>query len=315
MGNKRCRLRKGIRPNQSGLLMVQQARPSSVEKKTRHVSVDMRGLSRVGARPSFLDYLVALWDYRQFIFYDARARVQSGHQNDRLGSAWLILTPLFNGAVFFLIFGIILNTSRGIENFIAYLVIGVFLFQISSRAIGGAARSIQGSRNVIQAFKFPRATLPVALNVREMFANVPAIITMLVIIIAIPPVEEISWRWFLLIPILGLQFVFNLGVGLILARLCNDFHDIGNIVPFVIRLWLYASAVFFSIDRFVDQPIVVDIMKANPLYRVLDMARDSLIYSAVPSWDSWIILTLWALAAIAFGSVYFWKAEESYGRE
>lgn len=295
--------------------MVQQTRPSVEQKPNHRVSVDMRDLMRVGARPSFLDYLVALWDYRQFIFYDARARVQSGHQNDRLGSAWLILTPLFNGAVYFLIFGLLLNTSRGIENFIAYLVIGVFLFQISSRSINGAARTIQGNRNVIQAFKFPRATLPVAVNVREVFANIPVILTMLVIIIAVPPVEVISWRWLLLIPILALQFVFNLGVGLILARLCNDFHDFTNVIPFFMRLWLYASAVFFSIDRFVDQPVVVDIMKANPLYRVLDMARDCLIYNAVPSWDSWIILAVWALAAVAFGFAYFWNAEETYGRE
>lgn len=295
--------------------MVQQTQGPNTGRKSKRLSVDMRDLNRVGARPTFLDYLVALWDYRQFIIYDARARVQNGHQNDRLGSAWLILTPLLNGAVYFLIFGVLLNTSRGIENFIAYLVIGVFLFQISNRSIGGAARSIQGSRNVIQAFKFPRATLPVALNVREVFANIPVIITMLVIIIAIPPVEGISWRWLLLVPILALQFVFNMGVGLIVARLCNDFHDVVNVIPFIMRLWLYGSAVFFSIDRFVQQPVIVEIMKANPLYRVLDMARDCLIYSAVPSWESWVILALWALAAIAFGSVYFWRAEETYGRE
>ena len=106
------------------------------------LSVDMRRLTHVGSRPDFLDYLVQLWDFRQFIFFDARARVQSGTRRDRLGSAWLLLTPILNGLTFFLIFGLLLKTSKGIENFVGYLVVGIFMFQFSSGAIPPAhARS------------------------------------------------------------------------------------------------------------------------------------------------------------------------------
>ncbi|NQD89699.1 ABC transporter permease, partial [Paenarthrobacter sp. CM16] len=82
------------------------------------LSVDIRKLSRVGSRPGFLDYLVQLWDYRQFIFYDARARVQSGTRKDRLGSAWLLLNPVFNGLTYYFVFGLLLQTSHGIDNFV-----------------------------------------------------------------------------------------------------------------------------------------------------------------------------------------------------
>ena len=58
------------------------------------LSVDLRGLQRVGARPGFVDYLVQIWNYRHFIAYDAKSRVQSGNRRDRLGSAWLILNPI-----------------------------------------------------------------------------------------------------------------------------------------------------------------------------------------------------------------------------
>ena len=54
--------------------------------------VNIRLLQRVGSRPKFLDYLVALWDYRHFVYYDSRARVMSGNSQDRLGGAWLLLT-------------------------------------------------------------------------------------------------------------------------------------------------------------------------------------------------------------------------------
>ena len=85
------------------------------------LAVDMRRLTRVGARPGFLDYLVQLWDFREFIYYDARARVQSGTRRDRLGSAWLLLNPIFNGLTYYVIFG--LSCSRQAEASRTILVI------------------------------------------------------------------------------------------------------------------------------------------------------------------------------------------------
>ena len=83
-------------------------------------SVNLRDLRRVGARPPFLDYLVSLWDYRHFIYYDAQARVQTGNEQDRLGRAWLVLGPLLNGLMFYLIMGVLLKSGGGIENFVAF---------------------------------------------------------------------------------------------------------------------------------------------------------------------------------------------------
>lgn len=279
------------------------------------ISVDIRRLQRVGARPSFLDYLVQIWDYRQFVFYDAKARVQSGNRRDRLGSLWLVLNPLLNGLTYYLIFGLLLQTGRGIENFIGYLVIGIFLFQLSSRAITNGARSLQQNRAVIQAFSFPRAALPIAVNIRELLANIPVLIIMVVLVLAVPPTEEITWLGLLIIPAIALQWIFNLGVGLLLARIISRVNDITHLLSFALRAWMYASAVFYSYDRFISHPVLLDIVKLNPLFNVLDIVRNCLLYAQVPSWQSWCVLAAWALGALAVGMFFFWRAEETYGRD
>lgn len=281
----------------------------------RSLPIDTRGLIRVGARPGFIDYLIQLWERRQFIVYDAKAKIQSGSRKDRLGSFWLILNPVLNGLTYFLIFGLLLHTSRGIDNFIGYLVIGVFLFQISSRSISNGARSLQTNRSIIKAFTFPRATLPIAANMRELLAAVPVVITMLVIILLLPPTEDITWLWFLLLPALGLQIMMNLGLSLILARIVSHVNDFAHLISFGLRLWMYGSAVFFSYDRFIGNDFLLALVKLNPLFNVLDIARDCLLYSQLPTWQSWAILSAWALAFIAFGTVFFWRGEESYGAE
>lgn len=278
-------------------------------------SVNLRGLRRVGARPPLLDYLVSLWDYRHFIFYDAQARVQTGNEQDRLGRAWLVLGPLLNGLMFYLIMGVVLKSGSGIDNFVAFLIIGVFLFQMSTRAITSSSRVITANKNVIHAFQFPRASLVLAANLRELLSNIPVLITMLILVIVLPPAEEISWRWLLLIPIVMLQFIFNLGMGLILARVVSVFNDASQLISYSMRLWMYASCMFYSIERFNDMPVVKTIMEYNPLYNVLDLAREALLYGSTGEWRSWVILALWSILALAVGTVVFWRGEESYGRE
>lgn len=284
------------------------------DKQIRPLSVDFRKLQRVGARPGFVDYLVKVWDFRHFVAYDARARVSSGNRRDRLGSIWLILNPVLNGLTYYLIFGLLLKTGQGIENFVGYLVIGIFLFQFSSRSITNGARSIQQNRAVIQAFSFPRATLPIAVNMRELFANVPVLIVMVLIVMVLPPTEEVTWRWLLVIPALALQWIFNLGVGLILARVISKVNDVVHLLSFALRALMYASAVFYSYERFIDHPLLLQIVELNPLFNVLDIVRDCLLYAQVPDWQSWAVLASWAFGALAVGAVYFWRAEETYGR-
>lgn len=294
--------------------MTQTVDNTGVPAAAKNLPVNLSHLSRVGARPAFLDYLVQLWDFRSFIIYDARARVKSGTRRDKLGSAWLLLNPIFNGLTYFLVFGMLLGTGKGIPNFIGYLVIGVFMFQMTSGAITGGARSIQQNRALVQGFTFPRAALPLGVNIREAMVNVPMILAMLLLVLVIPPTEPITWRWLLILPVLLLQFLLNLGVGMILARVISKVNDVAHLLPFVLRAVMYLSAIFYSYERFIDHPLLLNLMQANPMFIIIDITRDCLLYGVTPALQSWVVLTAWSLSALIIGSVYFWKGEESYVR-
>jgi teichoic acid transport system permease protein len=293
------------------------AKPTGTAKppRRRTVVLDLKQLPRVGARPRLTDYLVSLWNYRHFVLYDAKARVQSANRRDRLGSAWLLLDPLLNGLGYFLIFGLLLNASRGIENFLGYLIIGVFLFQLSTRAIVTTSRIIASNQNVIQAFNFPRATLALAVNLRELIANIPVILMMLLLIILIPPTEKITWLWLLIVPVILLQVVFNLGLGLFLAPMVAKVNDLVHILSFGMRFWMFTSCVMFSITRYEQWPLILAIVEANPMYIIITMVRDCLLYNQAPSWQNWAGLMAWSLGALCIGMFFFWRGEETYGRD
>ena len=57
----------------------------------------------------------------------------------KLGQLWQMLTPLLNAGVYFLIFGILLHINRGVPNYLAFLVTGVFVFNFTQRAFISAS--------------------------------------------------------------------------------------------------------------------------------------------------------------------------------
>lgn len=280
-----------------------------------HIQVDASSLSRVGFRPPFWTYLKQVWDFRHFIIFDSRSRIAGDAAKDSLGQTWLVLNPILNGAAYFLVFGVMLGTGRGIENFVAYLIIGVFMYRFTVSAIVAGSKAISGNRSLVDAFNFPRMTLPIAINVRELMRQIIAFVTMIGLILIIPPLEPISWKWLMFIPIVAIQFFFNLGLSLVLARIVTAWNDFSHIITFGTRIWMYLSAIFYGVERFEDLPIVLNFMYANPLFCILDMTRDVLLYDAWPDPMRWIVLGAWTVGLLIIGTIIFWQGEETYGRE
>ena len=61
--------------------------------------------------------------------------------------------------------------------------------------------------------------------------------------------EPVTWYWLLVIPALLLQTMFNVGVGLMIARLGAEVNDFSQLLPFLLRTWMYLSGVIFSLAR------------------------------------------------------------------
>jgi len=272
-----------------------------------------RGLHRVGARPPFFAYLKQTWDRRQFIFRMAEFRLRAGLEDNRLGVVWLLLQPVLNAIVYGTIF-YFLQSDRRPSDYVAYVVIGVFLFQFFSRSLSDGAKSITHNQNLVQSLAFPRLTLPVAEVSEHFLSLLPSIGLMLVILpfLGHPPV----WDWLLMVPLLALYTLFNAGIAMIVARLTVHVRDLTQVLPFVTRILFYTSGVLFDVDRIFDShPWVIRIYDFYPLYQVLEMARGSLMTDHPYNHNYWWFFSICAVVTFVVGLVFFWVAEERYGRD
>lgn len=268
----------------------------------------------MGQRPTLSSYLRQLWQRRHFITAEARAKAFSGNRDMLLGNLWLIGVPILQGLAYYLIFGLILETDRGIENFTGFLLVGVFLFRFTMASLQQGIAVMSQNKGMTSAFAFPRAAVPLSVLVRETLSMIPVLATLVLLLLTVPPGTQVTATWLLFPAVFALQILFNAGLVLYTARLGSALPDLRHVVAFVARMWFYLSGVFFAIDRFVDEGVWLAVLEANPLYMVLDMSRDLLLYDVVPSLDSWLFLTLWAVITPLFGFWYFWQGEETYGQ-
>ncbi len=204
------------------------------------------GLRPSAAQPSVPSYVRQLWRRRHFIMAFATAQNIAMYTQARLGQLWQILTPLLNVAVYFFVFGILLNASRGLPDYLPFLVVGVFVFNFTQRSFITTSRVILDNIYLIRALQFPRASLPLAYVLIELQQMAVAIGVMVVILLGSG--EQITWYWLLAIPVLMLQTIFNAGVGMFAARLGADMNDFSQLLPFLMRTWMYLSGVMFSIQ-------------------------------------------------------------------
>ncbi|MFI5805196.1 ABC transporter permease [Streptomyces sp. NPDC051561] len=304
--------------SQDGAVAVS-APPSPDEGLTPAELAAKYNLSVSGARPGFGEYVQQLWGRRHFIMAFSSAKLAAQYSQAKLGQLWQVATPLLNALVYFLIFGLILDAGRGMSKgvYIPFLVTGIFVFTFTQSSVMAGVRAISGNLGLVRALHFPRASLPVSFSLQQLQQLLYSMIVLLLIVVAFGNFPRLSWL--LVIPALVLQFVFNTGLALIMARMGSKTPDLAQLMPFIMRTWMYASGVMFSITEMLkEQPAwITDILQWNPAAVYMDLIRFALIdgYGAenLPP-HVWLAAVLWAVLFGALGFVYFWKAEERYGR-
>lgn len=276
---------------------------------------DREGLTRVGGRPPLGEYLAEVWQRRQFILTLARFRITAENQENRLGMLWIIIKPLLNAAVYGLVFGLILGSANRPEHFVQFLVVGVFLFEFFSASFNSGAKSITSNQALVQSLSFPRMVLPLATIVQRYLQFLPMLLVAMPIVMAAGYMPR--WEWLLLFPLTVIFFVFNTGLALITARLTVHFRDLNQLLPFITRLAFYTSGIFFSIEKqLADNEIALRIAGAMPLHEILTLGRGILMGGPdnPERPEFWLYTSIWAVAMLAIGVVFFWRAEERYGR-
>lgn len=275
--------------------------------------LEAEGLQRLHGDTSVAAYIRAMWRLRDFIVTVPMGQLRAQSQSTILGSFWHLLRPLLHAGVFFVVFGILFDARRNVENYVAFLVVGMFVFTYTSRTATGGAGAIVANQRLMQSIRFPRAVLPLAATIGETVAQLPAIAIMIVLVLITGEVPALAW---LALPVaLAVQALFNFGLACITSRLTYHFRDVQQFLPYLLQMWMYLSGLFFTVD-YVEASAphwMVVVFRLNPLYSYMQIFRGILLDGKLHP-NTWILGIAWALLACAVGFSYFKARDHAYAQ-
>jgi teichoic acid transport system permease protein len=261
---------------------------------------------RVGL-PPMRQYLREAWRRRQFARELSRTQLRAQHFNTALGQLWLVLNPLLLTLIYFILVDILRHGTRGPE-FFAHLMVGLFAFQFFSQSVQQGAKSVVSGGKLVLNTAFPRVLLPLS-SVQSAFIRfLPTLAIYAVVHVAtgLPIGPELLWA----IPVFALLALFAAGMTMLLSATQVYFRDVSSFLPYVMRIWLYASPVLYYLDEVPERfRWLIDL---NPLAPTLGAWSETLTEGHAPSVGLLAAGLAWGVGAIVVGGLFFVSREREF---
>ena len=241
-----------------------------------------------------MQMLRALYSYRAFILASILREFQTKYRNSLLGAFWSILNPLAMIAVYTLIFSQLMRAKLpGVDSTFAYsiyLCAGVLTWGLLSELISRCINIFLDNANLIKKINFPRLCLPLIVLGSALlnFTIIFGLFSVFLVVSGNFP----GWSFIAIFPILFIQIIFAIGLGLSLGILNVFFRDVGQFFTVFIQFWFWLTPIVYPITILPEQ--IRQIIDLNPLTRLIAAYQNILVYNRWPDWN-----TLWPVGLVA----------------
>ncbi len=250
-----------------------------------------------------------LWAYRELLGFMVWRDVSVRYKQSLLGILWALLTPLIAMAIFTIIFGRFAEIPTAGIPYPIFSLVGLLPWLFFSQSLQKATLSMVAERNLLTRVYFPRLIIPIAATLAPLVDLLIAsslLIGAMVYYQIAPSLHSlyalplcVLWAW-----------IAAVGVGTCLAALNVHFRDVGQMVPFLIQVWMYASPVVYPASLIPAQ--YQWIYGLNPMVGVIEGFRWALLSQEPPPAELLLVSLAMTLFIFAFGVLLFQRMESSF---
>lgn len=249
--------------------------------------------------------LRALWQVRALIASLVRREFRVRSERAVWGNAWLVIQPAAMIFIYTVIFGQVMRARLpGGTDTLAYgiyLCAGILTWNYFAEIVTRCQTLFLEHADLLKTLSFPRSALPVALFVCASinFAIVTGLFLGVLVVLG-------RWPGMVLLaalPLLVLQSVLALGLGVLTGTLNVFFRDIGQAVSVVMQFWFWLTPIVYLIDVVPER--LIPVFAWNPMFAVMTGYQRIIVASALPDWQALVPSAICALVFAVFGWVVF----------
>lgn len=239
--------------------------------------------------------LKAVWNFRGFVAGSVRREYQLRYRGTMLGIAWTVLQPLAMILIYTLIFSQVMKAKLpGVEgsfSYSIYLCAGIIAWGLFAEIIQRSQSVFLDNANLLKKLSFPRLTLPVIVVASALvnFSIIFALFLLFLLITGNLPGSAIL----AMVPLLVVQVLFAVGLGITLGVLNVFFRDAGQLSGLMLQFWFWATPIVYPASILPEW--LLPWMNLNPMYHLMQGYQNIFVASQWPDWPN---LALIALVAV-----------------
>jgi lipopolysaccharide transport system permease protein len=251
--------------------------------------------------------LRGLWAYRGFVLGSVKREFQSKYANAMLGAAWSLLSPLAMILVYTVIFAEVMRTKMpGSDSTFAYsiyLCAGILTWGLFAEIVGRGQTMFLEQSNLLKKVSFPRICLPVIVTMNAL-VNFGIIFGLFVVFLIVTG-NFPGLVFFTLIPVLVLQVMLALGIGMVVGILNVFFRDVGQFMTIAVQFWFWLTPIVYPASILPEN--VRPILTWNPMASIIASWQGVLVKGTPPDWGSLVYPLVIALLLCTLGLRMFRK--------
>ncbi len=252
-----------------------------------------------------------IWKYREMLYFLTWRDVKVRYKQTVLGFLWAFLQPCATLVVFTVIFGMLVNVSSEGQPYALFAFVGLGPWLFFEEALRRSSHSVVGSASLLTKVYFPRLIIPAASvgGCLIDFAITYLILTGLMIYYGIQP----GLAMFMVLPLTALTVVAALGAGCFLSALNVAYRDFRFVIPFMLRIWMFATPVVWSFDRVKDNwPNWYWVFALNPMAGIVDSYRVAVLRDKPFDWTILGTSVAVSLLLLLCGLTFFRRLERHF---
>src|SRR5262249_54715326 len=195
-----------------------------------------------------------------------------------IGAGWAIVQPLVTMAVFTLVFQNIANVPSDNTPYPIFAYTALLPWNLFSAGLNRSTTSLVAQSNLISKIYFPRVIIPLSATLAGIVDFAVAFLILLCMMFwygIVPTAAVVSLPLFITIDVIA-----ALSVGLWLAALNVRYRDIGQAIPFLVQIWMFASPVAYPVSALSEKWRLL--YSLNPLVGVIEGFRWAMLGKSPP---------------------------------
>ena len=230
--------------------------------------------------------------YIELILYKTYADLKAETERTYLGFLWWIFEPIMYMSVFYVIFGLLL--SRGTPDFIAFLLVGLTIWQWFKSCLTHGSETILGAQALMRQIYLPKVIFPIILILTDTVKFLFILALLLIFLwfygygIGLP---------YLALPImLIVQLLFTTTITFLLAAVVPFVPDLRFVIENLLMAVFFMSGIFLAADA---------VPKAyqfyyylNPMVSIIEGYRNILMYNTWPNWSALFYISIASIIGI-----------------